>query len=170
MRSLTRNGTILTLLGAVLVLTACKPAGNATQAADEAAVRKVLDNIVSTFNAGDYDAMLSNYADDLLVQSSAGPDITSKAAWREALKTSLPPDVKVQMRFDIAELTLSGDLAYERGVFTLQPAGSGADAVLFKGRYTHILKRDAGGAWKGWRLFEIIDQMPPAAAPAAPAK
>ena len=158
------------LMGAALLLAACQPGGSVTSAADEAAVKKVLADIVTTFNAGDYDGMLANYEDDVLVQSSVGSEITSKNAWREALKTSMPPGVKLAMRFDTAELKVAGDLAYERGVYSIGMADASAQLPLFKGRYAHILKRNAGGVWKGWRLFEIIDQVPPGfAASAAPA-
>ena len=158
------------VMGILLVLAACQPGGASTSAADEAAVKKVLADIVTTFNAGDYDGMLANYEDDVLVQASVGTEITSKEAWRQSLKTSMPPGVKLLMRFDTSELKVAGDLAYERGVYTIGMADAAAQPPLFKGRYAHILKRDAKGAWKGWRLFEIIDQVPPGfVPPGAPA-
>lgn len=170
-----RNALLLPgIFAAFLALTACQPGGAVTSPEDEAAVKKVLSGIVSTFNAGDYDGMLAYYEDDVLVQSNIGPEITSKDGWRQSLKTSMPPGVKLQMNFDTSELKVSGDMAYERGVYTVQMTPNGAPAqVAFKGRYVHMLKRDAKGAWKGWRLFEIVDQTPPgftppaAAAPAA---
>jgi ketosteroid isomerase-like protein len=173
-----RNGLVFPgMLVAFLALTACQPGGAVTSPADEAAVKKVLAAIVTTFNAGDYDGMLANYEDDVLVQSNIGPEITSKDGWRQSLKASLPAGIKLQMQFDTSELKVSGDLAYERGVYTIQMAPEGGAAqVAFKGRYAHILKRDSKGVWKGWRLFEIVDQTPPgfvapgaaAATPAAP--
>ncbi len=163
----------------VLAPSACQRGAAVTTAEDEAAVKKVLADIVTTFNAGDYDGMLAHYEDDVLVQSNIGPEITSKDGWRESLKSSLPAGVKLQMAFDTSELKVAGDLAYERGVYTIQMAAEGPPQVAFKGRYIHILKRDAQGMWKGWRLFEIVDQTPPgfvppgtqpdAAAPAASA-
>jgi ketosteroid isomerase-like protein len=173
-----RNGVLLAISAALLALAACQPGGAVTTPAEEAAVKKVLADIVTTFNAGDYDGMLADYTDDVLVQSNIGPEITSKEAWRTALKSSMPAGMKLQMDFDTSELKVAGDLAYERGIYTIQAASEGgAPQVAFKGRYVHILKRDSKGSWKGWRLFEIVDQTPPgfvapgaaAAAPQAPA-
>jgi ketosteroid isomerase-like protein len=170
MRAMSRIFAMPMVMGAVMVLAACQQGGAVTSAADEAAVKKVLADIVTTFNAGDYDGMLANYEDDVLVQASIGTEITSKEAWRQSLKTSMPPGVKLLMRFDTSELKVAGDLAYERGVYTIGMADAAAQPPLFKGRYAHILKRNASGAWKGWRLFEIIDQVPPGfVAPGAPA-
>jgi ketosteroid isomerase-like protein len=161
-----RSHGLPAVLAALLVLTACQPGGAVTTPADEAAVKKVLADIVTTFNAGDYDGMLAHYADDVLVQSNIGPEINSKEAWRESLKSSLPSGVKLQMTFDTTELKVAGDLAYERGMYTIQMASEGAaPQVAFKGRYVHILKRDAQRIWKGWRLFEIVDQVPPGFTP-----
>jgi len=153
------------VLTALLALSACQPGGAVTTPADEAAVKKVLADIVTTFNAGDYDGMLANYEDDVLVQSNIGPEITSKEGWRASLKSSMPPGVKLQMNFDTTELKVAGDLAYERGVYTIQTATEGPPQVAFKGRYVHILKRNSTSAWKGWRLFEIVDQTPPGFVP-----
>lgn len=170
MRRVVRRVVLPGVFAALLALTACQRGGAVTSPADEAAVKKVLADIVSTFNAGDYDGMLAHYEDDVLVQSNIGPEITSKDGWRQSLKSSMPAGVKLQMNFDTTELKVAGDLAYERGVYTIQmaPEGGAPAQVAFKGRYIHILKRDANGTWKGWRLFEIVDQTPPGfTAPAA---
>ena len=160
-----RSVLLPAICAALLALSACQRGGAVTTPEDEAAVKKVLADIVSTFNAGDYDGMLAHYEDDVLVQSNIGPEIASKDAWREALKSSMPQGVKVQMAFDTSELKVAGDLAYERGVYTIQIAAEGPPQVVFKGRYVHILKRDGQGTWKGWRLFEIVDQTPPGFVP-----
>lgn len=160
-----RGVLLCAALGAMLAMSACQRGAAVTTPDDEAAVKKVLADIVTTFNAGDYDGMLAHYEDDVLVQSNIGPEITSKEGWREALKSSLPPGVKLQMAFDTSELKVAGDLAYERGIYTIQMVADGPPQVAFKGRYIHILKRDATGTWKGWRLFEIVDQTPPGFVP-----
>jgi len=162
-----RSFLLPAMCAAVLVMSACQRGAAVTAPGDEAEVKKVLADIVSTFNAGDYDGMLAHYEDDVLVQSNIGPEITSKAGWRESLKSSMPAGVKLQMAFDTTELKVAGDLAYERGVYTIQMAAAGPPQVVFKGRYIHILKRDAAGTWKGWRLFEIVDQTPPGFVPPA---
>jgi pimeloyl-ACP methyl ester carboxylesterase len=131
--------------------------GSVDTTADEAAVREVLDEITRTFNTGDYEAMLAQYRDDVIVSGSAGPDVVGKDAWRSALKSSMPPDVKLKMRFNTSELKIEGDLAYERGTFIVQTMDkAGVLQPLFSGRHIHIFQRAESG-WKGWRLFEILD-------------
>ena len=159
------------LLGLVLALTACQPrtsAPVANTAADEAAIRKLLDDVASTFNAGNYDGMFALYRDDVVVSPPGAPDIVGKQAWRTTLDTTLPPNMAFKMRFDTQELEIAGDLAYERGTYrveTTDKATSAAGPVL-GGRHIHIFKREADGSWKGWRLMENTAE--PAVAPPQP--
>jgi ketosteroid isomerase-like protein len=51
---------------------------------------------------------------------------------------------------------LSGDLAYERGTFTMAMAdkASGASIGSVTNRHVHLFRREADGRWLGWRLIE----------------
>jgi ketosteroid isomerase-like protein len=156
---------------ALLTLAACQPAVVVTPAdtaADEAAVRRVLDEIVRTFNAGDYDAMFALYEDEVRIYPPGAPEITGKEAWRTALATGLPADLTLKMRFDTEELVVAGDLAYERGTYHVEAAPVGSDAMtpMMSARHIHIFRRQADGQWKGWRLFESNSEATPAAPPA----
>jgi uncharacterized protein (TIGR02246 family) len=158
----------------VLVLSACAPKTMVPivdTAADEAAIRKVLDGIATTFNAGDYEAMLALYRDDVVVYPPNAPDITGKQAWRDGLKTSLLPNVALKMRFDTQELLVAGDVAYERGTYQIDITDKATGTVVppMGGRHIHIFRREADGSWKGWRLMENSPE-PAAAAPAASQK
>jgi ketosteroid isomerase-like protein len=151
--------TAAALLGVMLALGACQPraaAPVADTAADEAAVRKVLSDITTSFNAGDFDAMFASYRDDVLVSPPNRPDIVGKQAWREGMQNSLPPNVTFNLRFDTQELEIAGDLAYERGTFHMEMTdkATGAAGPVMDGRHIHIFKREADGSWKGWRLME----------------
>jgi ketosteroid isomerase-like protein len=167
------------LAGSLLLLlsvTACKQSVQIAvtdKAADEAAIRHVLDEIVSTFNAGNYDGMFAQYSDDVVVSSPGQPDIVGKEAWRAGLG-ALPEGAVMKMRFDTQELELSGDLAFERGTFLLeaQDAKTSQFVPMIKARHVHIFRRDADGNWKGWRLMEnssdpatALLQPPPAPPP-----
>ena len=165
---------VVTTLVIAVVLAACQPKVQVVDtAADQAAVRKVLDEVSRTFDAGDYEAMLALYREDVIVSATGAPDTVGRDAWREGLKM-LPPSVKLKLRFDTKELEIAGDLAYERGTFSVtavDPAG-GADQTVFDGRHIHMFKREADGSWKGWRLFEIQDKSllrPDAVTPVTPA-
>ena len=121
-----------------------------------AALCAVLNEIVRTFNAGDYDAMLALYEADTRVFPPAAPEIAGTDAWRTALATSLPADLTLRMRFDTEELVVAGDIAYERGTYQVDaaPVGSDTMAPMISGRHIHIFRRQGDGQWKGWRLFE----------------
>lgn len=160
-------------LSTMVVLAACTPKIQVIDTeADEAAIRKVLADVASTFDAGDYEAMLALYREDVVVSATGAPDVIGRDAWREGLKM-LPPSVKLKLRFDTQELEIAGDLAYERGTFvvTMPDPATAEPTSLFEGRHIHIFKREADGSWKGWRLFEIQDKSllrPDAVTPVAP--
>jgi len=164
----------LVCLAMLLTLSACQPAAKVVDtAADEAAIRRVLDEVASTFNAGNYDGMFALYRDDVVISAPGAPDIVGKPAWREGLK-ALPAGVPLKLRFDTQELEVAGDLAYERGTYAVEaPDTNGALVEVSGGRHIHIFKREADGSWKGWRLFENSADpaapAPPPPPPAAPA-
>jgi ketosteroid isomerase-like protein len=154
----------------LLALAACQPAVNSpvyTKAADEAAVRHVLDEIVRNFNAGNLDGMFALYRNDTVVSSPGAPDF-DKAVWRVRIDQSLdalPANTTLRMRFDTRELEVSGDLAYERGIFFTKSVDKVTGAALGEeevaGLYIHIFKREVDGSWKGWRLMEaFVDPAP----------
>jgi ketosteroid isomerase-like protein len=160
----------LGVLGAMLALGACaqRPqAATVDTTADEAAIRKVLDGISSAFNAGDFDGMFAMYSDDVVVLPPGAPDIVGKEAWRAGID-ALPTNVAMKMRFDTAELVVSGDIAYERGTYTLDLSDKvTATAVQsITARHIHMFKRQADGSWKGWRLMENSTDPAPSAPPA----
>jgi ketosteroid isomerase-like protein len=135
------------------------------RAADEAAIRAVLDAVATEFNAGDMERMVAHYQDDVVVSAPGAPDIVGKAAWLQAIATSLPSDVALTLRFDTIEMEIDGDLAYERGTYAVglkdQPG-----VTVAGGRHIHMFKRQADGSWKGWRLME--NSADPASAPPPP--
>jgi ketosteroid isomerase-like protein len=166
--------------GTLLALVACGPQAEVPElpdrAADEAAIRAVLEGIATDFSAGKLEEMFSYYQDDVLISAPGAPDIVGKQAWREALDATLPKGLTMTLRFDTAEVEISGDLAYERGTYEINatdPAAPG-QAMNIKGRHIHIFKRQPDGSWKGWRLMENsadppTSPVPPPAATAAPA-
>ncbi len=158
---------------ALLALAACKPAPSPpadTRAADEAAIRHVLDEIGTRFDAGDYDGMLALYRDDVIVSAPGAPETVGKDAWRQGLETTLPKGIKLKLRFETKELEVAGDLAYERGNYAVELVDPATNEVkpLLGGRHIHMFKRDADGSWKGWRLME--NSPDPATAPKIPAQ
>jgi ketosteroid isomerase-like protein len=165
-----RSSLLTGFMGIVLALGACAPKPQAAvvdTAADEAAVRQVLADIASTFNAGRYDEMFALYRDDVVVSPPNAPDVVGKQAWRSTMEATIPQNLALDLRFDTQELEVVGDLAYERGTFHMEAADKESGTVLqtISGRHIHIFKRESDGSWKGWRLFEnSADPVPAAAA------
>ncbi len=139
-------------------------------AADQAAIRQVLDQIASSFNAGRYDEMFAQYRDDVVVSPPNAPDLVGKQSWRSAMEATIPQNLALNLRFDTQELEVVGDLAYERGTYRMEAADKESGAVLqtVSGRHIHIFKREADGSWKGWRLFENSADPVPATAATPP--
>jgi uncharacterized protein (TIGR02246 family) len=155
---MTNRWRISAALALLFALAACQPDVKvvvADKAADETAIRHVLDEISSTFNAGDYEGMFALYRDDVVVSSPGQPDIVGKEAWRAGL-SALPAGVKMKMRFDTQELEIDGDMAYERGTFLIEMEDAATKAMVpvVTARHIHIFRREADGNWKGWRLME----------------
>lgn len=166
-RSLSALATV-----AILFIGGCQKGPGAApapdSAADEAAVRAVLDAIARDFNAGNMEQMVSHYQDDVLVSAPGSPDIVGKQAWLASIAATLPPDLSLTLRFDTTELEIAGDLAYERGTYAVGLADQPDPAqAMLKGRHIHIFKRQADGSWKGWRLMENSED--PATSPVPPA-
>lgn len=53
-----------------------------------------------------------------------------------------------RISFDIVDRTISGDLAYDIGVYTLRPADAPEDAEGGQGKFIVIWKRGADGQWR----------------------
>lgn len=160
------------MLGLWLGVAGCQPqtetAAAPDRAADEAAIRAVLDGIATDFSDGKLEEMFSYYQDDVLVSAPGAPDIIGKAAWRESIDASLPQDMDMDLAFTTEELEISGDLAYERGTYAITVTDPAApdQAMRIGGRHIHIFKRQPDGSWKGWRLME--NSADPATSPVPP--
>jgi ketosteroid isomerase-like protein len=103
--------------------------------------------------SADAAVMLGHYQDDVVVLAPGRPDIVGKAAWREVLASSLPEEGDMKLRFDTEELSIDGNLAYERGTYLVEIT-TGDGLMQIEGRHIHIFLRQRDGSWKGWRLME----------------
>jgi ketosteroid isomerase-like protein len=138
-----------------LLVAACQPRSVPApdRSADAAVIRELLETIAADFNARRYDDMLGHYQDDVVVLAPGRPDIVGKAAWREVLASSLPEEGDMKLRFDTEELSIDGNLAYERGTYLVEIT-TGDGLMQIEGRHIHIFLRQRDGSWKGWRLME----------------
>jgi uncharacterized protein (TIGR02246 family) len=134
------------------------------QQADEAAIHALLERLEVVFATGDIEGAMAAFTDDAIIFPADDADIAGAAAIRAAY-TGMMAQFDVDLSFDTTEIEIAGDLAYERGMFTLKltDKASGQVAAENTSRHVHILKRQADGAWKTWRM--VTNSATPRAAP-----
>jgi uncharacterized protein (TIGR02246 family) len=134
-----------------------------SSAADEAAVRRTLADVEQKINQGDL-GFVDVFAKDAVIVAPSVPDIVGYDAIR-ALYDGMMKQNSMTVHFSTEEVTVAGDLAYERGTYTLRIADKTSGAVLqdVKNKHLHILKRQSDGTWKTWRMMVSSAEPAPAA-------
>lgn len=169
--------SIITMMLASAVLAACQPAANKSEA-PAAAVAKptdaeaaaIADKVETTFNSGDANAIMANYANDAVFFDPVEPEPTNDHAtalkWAEAFAKNKFSGFNVPNR-RIQVLDADTIVASGTGTFTKSDAGQPVPA---KFRYTNVYERQPDGSWKVVHEHLSFPPTPPAAAPAtAPA-
>ncbi|MGE0200138.1 MAG: nuclear transport factor 2 family protein [Candidatus Melainabacteria bacterium] len=120
-----------------------------TLSADEAALREGFAAWSRALEAKDIDAMMANYADDIVLYDIKPPYvIRGKAAYRQIWEQCLPyfPEKFLSEHRDIV-IQISGDLAVAHGVHRLkpiEPADHPCGTTWF--RFTGSFRKE-GGRW-----------------------
>ena len=157
-----------------LLLVACREAGPASapaidthvsSEADVASVRAFLADAEKKFNTNDPDVFMPIFTDDAVIMGQGSADITGHDAIRAEYENALK-QVGMELAFASGEVRVMGDLAYEQGTYTVKVSDKASHKVVqeIKNRHIHILRRQADGTWKTWRM------MTNSAEPAAPAQ
>jgi uncharacterized protein (TIGR02246 family) len=144
----------------LLFLGACKaPAPPAEHAArqqqDVAAVHAFVEHIGKTFNTGNLDAFMEVFTEDAIQFNQGMPDVVGRPAIRRLYADALAQN-DIQVAFHTQEVAVSGELAYEAGTYDIiiRPRGDAQSApITVTNRHVHVLKRQADGAWKTWRMM-----------------
>jgi uncharacterized protein (TIGR02246 family) len=162
------TGRLVTGLCLALVLAGC--AQRSTES-DEKAVRDLLTQIQQTFNSGNLDDFMPAFADDAIIAAQGIPDIVGNAAIRALYEGALA-QANIQVHFNTQEIKVVGDLAYERGTYTIEMKDktSGARIAEVENRHIHIFQRQPDGGWKTWRMMTNSAAAPPPPANPAPSE
>jgi ketosteroid isomerase-like protein len=156
-------GTVMCL---VLSVGCQGPAG--LSEADRTAIRQAGENYVKLANARDIKGGLALYAEDAIVLPPNQAAVQGKAAiqaWMEA-----PPPLS-NFQTKSLEIEGRGDLAYDRGTYSLTVTPVGAAPIDVHGKFLTILRKQADGSWKILRDIWNSDlPLPAPEKPAAPAK
>jgi len=152
------------LLAGVLALASCTqqtqpPAAPPdTRAADEAAIHAAVKEWSGSAQAKDADKFSSFYAEDGVVMMEDAPDISGKAAIREAIGGMMQdPNFSLSFAADKVVVARSGDLAYETGTYAMTLSDAKKQPSTEKGNYVVVWQKQADGAWKVVRDVPVSD-------------
>lgn len=142
------------------MLLACSSTPTTEAAADAATVRQTLKNLEMRINQGDK-GFVDVFANDAVIITPGAPDVVGLPAIR-AMYLDLMENDTIKVHFSTDEVVVSGDLAYERGTYTLKLTNKITGQVIqdVKNKHLHILKRQADGSWKTWRMMVNTAETP----------
>jgi ketosteroid isomerase-like protein len=132
--------------------------------ADRTAIRQADETDMKMMNAKDWKGDLALYEEDAIELPPNQPAVQGKAAI-QAWEESLPPFSNFQE--ESLEIQGRGDLAYDRGTYSMTMTLPGAAPIKDHGKYLTIWQKQAGGLWKVSRVMFNSDV--PLPAPQKPA-
>ena len=153
--------TFVVLMAALLVGCSAKPTA-ATSNADEAAVRQTLAKVEQRINQGD-PGFVDVFDRDAVIIAPSAADVVGFDAIR-SMYTGLMEKTAMNVHFSTEEVAVAGDLAYEHGTYTLKITDKASGKTLqdVKNKHIHIMKRQADGSWKTWRMMVSSAESAPA--------
>jgi ketosteroid isomerase-like protein len=112
---------------------------------DQSAIEAAISNFVAAFNAGDIDALLQCYGDDLIkLRQGAAPETKSDVA-RRVSELFIHYRTRVEVVND--ELLVSEGLAVGRGWFKVTlTSKTGGETQTFERRYLEVWRKE-GNDW-----------------------
>jgi ketosteroid isomerase-like protein len=126
----------------------CGPLQPDTRAADEAAIRDADIAWSKAFEMHDLEAIVSYYADDVIVLPPNMPAVVGKQAARELNRSQLAmPGRSGKWQPEQVEVARSGDIGYSWGNYVLTMTGPSGSPVTDRGKYVAIWKKQADGRW-----------------------
>ena len=144
------RSSLVLLLILLSFSTACQTQTTSdTQAADEAALRKLDDEWSKAAGAKDVEKTISYYSADAVVMPPNIPTLTGKDPIRTLWKSMLDsPDFSGGWKATKVEVARSGDLAYLSGTYEFNEKDDGGKPITDKGKYLEVWKKQADGSWK----------------------
>jgi len=138
------------LLVVVFGLGACSAHDDSMQAevsASKAELGQMNRDFAAALNAGDAKAAAALYTEDAVLIPPGEPLVRGREAieeyWRGAIEMGEVRDVSVETMDALS----SGSLGYETGSFVLTVTGPDGEAVIDRGRYIELLRREPDGRW-----------------------
>lgn len=132
-----------------MLLGACAPEpGTLDREADVAAINELRSQEETAAEIGDVETLLELRTDDFVAMPPGREAVVGREAVR-AFLSGMFGQMSMEETVVSEEVTVSGDLAYDRGTFTgtAMPAGGG-DPIPIEGAYLWVLERQQDGSWK----------------------
>jgi uncharacterized protein (TIGR02246 family) len=122
-------------------------AGSAFGGEVEKSIRAMAENFEAGVKAGNVDQVISIYAEDAVVMPPNMPVVSGRDAVRQFWAGMLAMG-KAEIDIMIDDISVSGDMAVERGTWSLTVMPEGASSsVKDNGKYL-IVWRNRGGKWQ----------------------
>ena len=145
--------SILAVLGLSVLAVAIAQSGTGP-AADREAIQQVWVQYANAVETGNVDAYMALWADGgVQMPPGAPPNIgTDTIRAKTAAKMEAGRANTTAMKIDPQEITVLGDWAYARGMYTVDVTSpDGAALGRTDGKFMTILRRQADGSWKIYR-------------------
>ena len=127
-------------------------------ATDLAAITAFNARYVKAINTGDSAAMSALTDDDHIMLMPGRAPLVGKAA-NDAANAQLFARSSIAEAWNPVETVIDGDLAYQRGTFTvtMTPKTGGAPGPRLNGTFLRIYRRQADGSWRMTRdMFNTV--------------
>ena len=132
----------------ILLVAGCATTGGRDIAADEAAVRAVLDTYAESVNKNDVEQHASIWDDAGIKDKPNAPTVVGLKALKERWLKSWGTSTS-RMAITINQLVVSGDLAVAHGVYTNESVPKdGGKTVYTDGKFLTVFRRQPDGTWK----------------------
>ena len=118
-----------------------------SRAADEVSIAEFNRQYLNAINEGDSVALSRLTTDDHIMSMPGRPPIVGKAA-NDAVNARAFEQFRFTERWQPVETVVDGDLAYQRGTFTVDAAPkAGGQSRHMSGNFLRIYKRQPDGSW-----------------------
>ena len=149
-----RLALILMAVLGLTVLVAAAAQSSPSAEADQAAIQQVWVDYAAAVEAGNVDNYMALWAEGGVQMPPGAPPNVGKDMIRVRTTKNMEADAdkSVAMHIDAKEITVLGDYAYARGLYTVDVTGSDGNALAHvDGKFMTILQRQDDGSWKIYR-------------------
>jgi uncharacterized protein (TIGR02246 family) len=146
------------VLAASLTACATSQGRRPSTAEDEAAITEFNKRYLKAINDGDSATLASLTTPEHIMIAPGRPPIVGKEA-NDAANARVAQTVKIEETWSPQETFISGDLAYQRGTFTVAATPkAGGTTSHTRGTFLRIYKRQQDGSWRMVRDMFNSDQ------------